>query len=85
MCSNVITTSLFNCCLISLYSSHFSQLTFAPVNFGTIHDWASALSAAQLTNEARAYIVANPHDSFAPIRTDSQIIVYVSFGLFKEQ
>ncbi|KAM7535700.1 hypothetical protein Aperf_G00000096516 [Anoplocephala perfoliata] len=65
---------VLNLNLLTIKNLH-SQLTFAPANFGTIHDWAGALNAAQLTSEARAYTIANPHDSFAPIRTDSQIIV----------
>ncbi|VUZ38991.1 unnamed protein product, partial [Hymenolepis diminuta] len=52
-----------------------SQITFSPVNFGTVHDWAGALNAAQSTNEAIDYIALNEHGSFAPMRTDSQIIV----------
>ncbi|KAM3186858.1 hypothetical protein ACTXT7_003449, partial [Hymenolepis weldensis] len=52
-----------------------SQVTFSPVNFGTVHDWAGALNAAQSTNEAIDYIAPNEHGSFAPMRTDSQIIV----------
>ncbi|VDO01190.1 unnamed protein product [Rodentolepis nana] len=52
-----------------------NQVTFTPSNFGSALDWAGAVNAAQLTNEAMDYTVSNDHGSFAPMRTDSQILV----------
>lgn len=53
-----------------------SQLAFTP-SYDTVTSWDAMVNLVQSSPEARAYTVTNPFRSFAPVRTDGQIRVYV--------
>ncbi|KAL5960445.1 Phospholipase D1, partial [Taenia solium] len=53
-----------------------SQLTFIPSR-DTVASWDAMVNLVQSSPEARAYTVANPFRSFAPVRNDGQIVVAI--------
>ena len=52
-----------------------------PANYDTLVSWEAALNSVQSSFEAMAYTIVNPHGSFAPVRTDGKIIMYVQLCL----
>ncbi|CDI98625.1 phospholipase D1 [Echinococcus multilocularis] len=68
----VINNSNFD--LLKICNMH-SKFAFIPANYDTVASWDAMVNWVQSSPEARAYTVANPFRSFAPVRTDGQIII----------
>ncbi|KAH9284142.1 Phospholipase D1 [Echinococcus granulosus] len=68
----VINDSNFD--LLQICNMH-SKFAFIPANYDTVASWDAMVNRVQSSPEARAYTVANPFGSFAPVRIDGQIII----------